>query len=95
MQLAERLGPIGERLVVLAREFTDDANETYLIAHKALRTLLRNDASLSNAEPAGLRAAVARAAKTLGIGAPGDRRGLDLSASGAGGPTPPTSASMS
>lgn len=69
MQLTEHVVPIGERLVVLAREFTDDANETYLIAHKALRTLLRNDEPSSNAEPADLHEAVALAAEALGIDA--------------------------
>lgn len=80
MQLAEHVVPIGERLVVLAREFTDDPNEAYLLAHKALRTLLRNDAVLSNAEPADLREAMALAAKALGIDARGKRGAINLAA---------------
>lgn len=78
MQLAEHVVPIGERLVVFAREFTDDANETYLIAHKALRTLLRNDAPLSGAEAADLRNAVALAAEALGIDARVERDSVSL-----------------
>lgn len=69
MQLTEHVVPIGDRLVVLAREFTGDTNETYLIAHKALRTLLRKHASLSDADPDDLRDAVTLAAKALGIDA--------------------------
>jgi hypothetical protein len=67
MHLAQHVAPLGDRLVVLGREFTDDANESYLIAHKALRSLLAHDGPLSDAEPADLRTAVSRAAKALGI----------------------------
>jgi hypothetical protein len=80
MQLAKHVVPIGDRLVVLSREFTDDANETYLIAHKALRTLLRDDAPLSDAEPADLREAVALAAEALGIDAREKRGAIDVDA---------------
>jgi hypothetical protein len=71
MQSAEQLVPIGERLVILARELTDDTNETYLLAHKALRALLRTDRSLGDAELGDLRGALLIAAEALGI-APDD-----------------------
>jgi hypothetical protein len=73
MKVAEHVVPIGDRLVVLAREFTDDINETYLIAHKALRTLLRGEAPLSQARSNDLREAVSLAAEALGIVAPDKR----------------------
>lgn len=72
MHSAQQVVPIGERLVILAREFTDDTNETYLLAHKALRALLRADGqSLGGAGPDDLRLALLLAAKALGI-APAD-----------------------
>lgn len=58
MLLAARVVAIGERLVGLARAMTDDANKAHLIAHKALRTLLRNDPSLSRTDPSALRRAL-------------------------------------
>jgi hypothetical protein len=67
MPLAKHIVPIGDRLVKLSGEFTDDRNEAYLIAHKALRRLLRNHVQLSDAQPADLREAVALAAEALGI----------------------------
>ena len=80
MQMTEQIVPIGDRLVQLAREFTDDANEAYLIAHKALRTLLRNETPLSGAEGADLRAAVTHAAKALGIEARDKPGMIDINA---------------
>lgn len=80
MQLTEHVVPIGDRLVVLAREFTDDTNETYLIAHKALRTLLRNDALLSQSNSDDLRDAVSLAAEALGIVTPGKRHSFNVAA---------------
>ncbi len=96
MLLAQQVVPIGERLVALGRDFTDDTNETYLIAHKALRTLLRNNALLSEVKLADLREAVSIAAQALGINK--HSRGISLPGSSAQGLvslTPPRSAPMS
>jgi hypothetical protein len=68
MHSAEQVVPIGERLVILARELTDDTNQTYLLAHKALRALLRTERSLGDAELGDLRRALSTAAEALGIG---------------------------
>lgn len=69
MPLAKHIVPIGVRLVELSGELTDDANEAYLIAHKALRRLLRDHAQLSDLQPADLREAVTLAAEALGVNA--------------------------
>ncbi|MBX3429647.1 MAG: hypothetical protein KF779_08705 [Hyphomonadaceae bacterium] len=66
MLLAARIVVIGERLVVLARDVTDDANKAHLLAHKALRTLLRNDPSLSRTDPSALRQALHLSLARLG-----------------------------
>ncbi len=66
MLLAARVVAIGERLVALARDITDDANKAHLIAHKALRTLLRNDPSLSRTDPSALRRALHLSVAALG-----------------------------
>jgi hypothetical protein len=67
MQSAEQVVPIGERLVLLARELTDDTNETYLLAHKALRALLHAGRSLDDAGLGDLRSTLLLAAQALGI----------------------------
>jgi hypothetical protein len=98
MLLAQQVVPIGERLVALGRDFTDDTNETYLIAHKALRTLLRNNALLSEVELADLREAVSIAAQALGINKHSRGKSISLPGSSAQGLvslTPPRSAPMS
>ena len=83
MHSAKQMIPIGERLVILARELTDDTNETYLLAHKALRALLRTGRSLGDAELGDLRSALLSAAEALGI-APGDASALTAPAGAAG-----------
>jgi hypothetical protein len=67
MHSAEQVVPIGERLVILARELTDDTNETYLLAHKALRALLRADQAIGDPELGDLRRALIIAAVAIGI----------------------------
>jgi hypothetical protein len=67
MQSAEQIVPIGERLVILAREHTDDTNLTYLLAHEALRALLRTHPPLIQTKLEYLRQALSTAAETLGI----------------------------
>ena len=57
--------------MILARELTDDTNESYALAHKALRALLRDGRSPSDAELDDLRSALLSAAEALAI-APGD-----------------------
>ena len=50
---------------MLARELTDDTNETYLLAHKALRSLLRSDQPIGEANLADLRLALSRAVEAI------------------------------
>ena len=83
MHSAEQVVPIGERLVILARELTDDTNETYLLAHKALRALLREGRSPSDAELDDLRSALLSAAEALAI-VPGDASARAAPAGAAG-----------
>lgn len=76
MHSAEQVVPTGERLVIFARELTDDTNETYLLAHKALRALLRRDRSLADVELDELRRALVTAAEALGVAQAARWRGL-------------------
>lgn len=60
--LADRVTAFGIRLVALGSEFTKDINERHLLAHKALRILLRNDPTLARINPMALRHALHLAA---------------------------------
>ncbi|HET9232446.1 MAG TPA: hypothetical protein VFO00_14255 [Vitreimonas sp.] len=46
MRTASSIAIVGERLVLLALNIMGDVNESHLLAHKALRRLLREGACL-------------------------------------------------
>ncbi|HYD73347.1 MAG TPA: hypothetical protein VEF55_09420 [Candidatus Binatia bacterium] len=58
MSTASSIAVIGERLVLLALEIKGDVNESYLLAHKALRLLLRENVCLKTVDDNRLREAL-------------------------------------
>jgi hypothetical protein len=62
MSTASSIATVGERLVMLALDIKGDVNESYLLAHKALRRLLRERVCLKTVDDDHLREALWRLA---------------------------------
>ena len=62
MSTASSIAIVGARLALLALEIKGDVNESYLLAHKALRRLLREGVCLKTVDDDRLREALWRLA---------------------------------